>query len=283
MRNHHATSAKVPWKPRASSIGSYMKCLWRAAQDRLLHEGNLPPGLHTPQLDTSHADFGTCCHFLLQDGTRCTFPGDPKDFAPSEEQWVSAASLYGGNREVTYDKAKACAELGARRLPATPTKEPWLSEHFFENEFVSGHLDFLSPCRTVMGDLKTTKRTLTNRRAKTEAQAQMAAYYLLTGAARGFVLYVDSSNAAWSTNVPVNFTTDAMKFYADQVAGFCQFLMTDRLFDVAFPNLDHQNCHGSWCPYRASCYDKYAFQPGQEFNALAARMPTGSIRDSFRK
>jgi len=255
-----------------------MKCLWRACQDRLRHEGTLPDGLWSEQDDTSYADLGTCIHFALQDGTRCQFPGTSAEHAPTAAEFESAATLFAGNLVVTKERIRESATLGAQQLPKTPTGAPWLSEWAFESQFSTGHIDFLSPCRQIVGDLKTTSKPPVNRRVKAEHQAQMAIYHLLTGAPRGFVLYVDSMRASWATVCWVDFLQPDIAFYCEQVKTFCTFLMSDMLPTVAYPNLDHTNCTQCFCPYKGSCYEKQAFPPGREYNAAAAKRPTGTIR-----
>ncbi len=278
MSAHPTVAGTGPWRPRASSVGYYMKCLWRATQDRMRHEGTLPEGLWAPQDDTSYADLGTCIHFTMQDGTRCRFPGPPADHAPTPEEWISASQRFVGNMEVTRERVRESATLGAQQLPKTPTNEPWLSEWYFENEYTTGHIDFLSPCHQIVGDLKTTSQPPVNSRVKPEHQAQMICYHLLTGAPKGFVLYIDSMKAHWATLCWIDFTKPDVAFFVEQVKSFCQFLMSDMLPAVAFPNLDHTNCPKCFCPYKHSCYEKYAFPPGREYSAISARRPVGKIR-----
>lgn len=277
MSAHPTTAGVGPWRPRASSVGYYMKCLWRAAQDKLRHYGQLPEGLFHEQDDTSYADLGTCIHFTLQDGTRCVFPGPPEDHAPTAEEWKSASSHFGGDLEVTRERVRAAATLGAQKLPKAPDGKPWKAEWAYENEWTTGHIDFLSHDGSIVGDLKTTTKPPVNRRIKAEHQAQLAVYHILTGAPKGFVLYVDSMRAAWTTTCWIDFLKPDFQFYCEQVKAFCQFLMSDRLLDVAYPNLDHTNCTGCFCPYTKSCYGRMAFPPGVDYNAVAARMPTGRV------
>ena len=63
---------KKPWKPRASALGGYMRCTWRAVQDRKVYEGELPAPIE--RVSPGNSDLGTCGHFTLQDGMRCLFP-----------------------------------------------------------------------------------------------------------------------------------------------------------------------------------------------------------------
>lgn len=296
-----------PWKPRASSLGYYLKCLWRAANDRKIHEGELPKP--PEQDDTTAADLGSCGHFTLQDGLRCQFPraarlqddpevieacadhfqgnlaatlaafavGDPRCFAPSHKQWLSAACKWGGNLDVTKERVRAMATVAAGKVPRAPDGKPWLAEAAFENEFTSGHVDFLSQDHSMLGDLKTTAKPPLGNWIKPEHLAQLTAYHLMTGCKRAWVLYVDSTHQSWVTLVWVDFTTDGMKFYADQIADFCRLLVSDRLFEVAYPSIgDH--CIHAWCKHRVGCYDQIMPPRGSFVNVTLAHRPTGPIR-----
>lgn len=266
-----------PWKARASSAGYYMKCMWRAAQDRLIHEGRLDPSQKTEQDDTSYADLGTCIHFTLQDGTRSRFPGDPKDFAPTQAEWESASKLFGRDMDLTRRRVRDSAALAATMLPKSPDGMPWRSEDEFENEILTGHTDFLSEDRTILGDLKSTSKPPPNGRIKYEHLVQVVGYHLLVPTTqRAFVLYVDSQRAGWATLIWVNFMTPSMQFFIERVREFCVMVMGDHLLNVAYPNLG-PHCSDSWCGYKRGCHDTYMPGPGAEFNA-ALRRPTGMMR-----
>ncbi len=128
----------------------------------------------------------------------------------------------------------------------------------------------------MLGDLKTTAKPPQGGWLKPAHLLQMTAYHRLTDAERAWVLYLDSMKGQWVNTVWIDFTTDAMKFYADQVEAFCRFLMSDRLFDAAYPNLgDH--CVYSWCRYKADCYSKIMPPPGTLYNLSIARKATGPI------
>ncbi len=271
-------SAMVPWRPRASAVGHYMKCLWRATQDRLIHEGVLDPALSIRDSSTAYASLGTCIHFTLQDGTRCRFPGPPADFAPTPQEWEEAAFLFGDNMEITRERVRASATLAATKLPAAPDGKPWRSEDTLENEFVTGHTDFLSEDGTTIGDLKTTSKPTQSSKIKHEHYVQMACYKLLVpSATKGFVLYVDSKTAAWTDVVWIDFLRPDIAFYVEKVREFCLMLMSPMLLSVAYPNLgDH--CSNSWCGYTASCYKKFMPPPGTHFNAAITRRPVGATR-----
>jgi len=321
-----------PWKPRCSSLGAYSNCLWRAAQDRLVAMGELPPP--PPQESTANASLGTCGHFTLQDGLRCEFPkkwlnvnldefadyldkaeasktfdrnnclpdqlelldladeyfagdlfeahaalakGDPRCYQPTKAEWEDAAKLWNGNLDHTRERVRATASLAAARVPPLPNGETWLAEEEFENDFTSGHTDFRRRDNSVLGDLKTTGKPPKGGWMKPDHLMQVTGYHLLTGAPRAWVLYVDSLRAAWVNVVWIDYTTDAMKFYAEQVEAFCRFLMSDKLLDVCFPNIgDH--CVTSWCKYRHECYSRIMPPPGSLYNLSIARKSSGPIR-----
>ncbi len=327
------STSKKPWKPRASALGFYANCLWRAAQDRAVYEGELPEP--APQAETSAASLGTCIHFTLQDGIRCTFPrkqldvdsagfarylneadamgetidqtewsaadielyalanahfdgdvivahaalaaGDPRCYQPTAAEWEDAAKLWGGNVDHAREQVRSAATLGAATVPPLPSGERWCAEDEFENDYVSGHTDFLRADKKILGDLKTTAKPPQGGWLKPAHLLQMTAYQRLTGAERAWVLYLDSMKGRWTNMVWIDFTTDAMKFYADQVEAFCRFLMSDRLFDAAYPNLgDH--CVYSWCRYKDDCYSKIMPRPGSLYNLSIARKAVGPIQ-----
>lgn len=323
---------KKPWKPRCSSLGSYMSCLLRAANDRMAYEGQreAPP----EQADTSAASLGTCIHFTLQDGLRCKFPakklpidpvnflfrvedleragqplntttltdvelelltladehfegdlsaahaalavGDSRCYQPTKGEWEDAAGLFGGDLARTRESVRGSASLGAGKVPALPGGV-WHAEDELENEYTIGHTDFLRSDRKVLGDLKTTQKPPTGGWMKTYHLPQLTAYHLLTEAERAWVLYLDSIKGRWVNLVWIDFTTDAMKYYADQVRSFCEFLMSDKLIDVCFPNIgDH--CKNSFCRYKAECFSKIMPPPGSLYNLSLSRKQVGPIR-----
>lgn len=271
-------SLAKPWKPRASSAGYYMKCLWRACCDRMIDEGKMPASIKAVQEDTYYADLGTCIHFELQDGIRCLFPGPSKDHAPTEAEWISASWHFGNDMARTRAQVRASAQVAASALPPSPDRQPWFSEDELENELVTGHTDFLSQDETMIGDLKTTAKPPVNGRAKYEHLVQMVCYKLLVPTAqRGFILYVDSQRAAWTTLVWIDFNTPGMLFFTEKVAEFLAFLCTDMLPIVAFPNLgDH--CSSTWCGYNGGCHNMIVPPRGIDYNVAIARRPTGPMK-----
>jgi hypothetical protein len=299
-----------PWKPRASQLGAYNDCLWRAVYDRLVYEGNLPPGVSPVVRETGAADFGTCCHYLLQASPRtdgkapCRFAaytpsqdeiaeaaqhfggdlalaqqaflaGDHRAHAPTAAQWLSAAKQYNGDMETCQVKAREVASLALAYLPPPPTGA-WICEQPFDGEYLSGHMDFLSEDWTHGCDLKTTSMAPEHSRVKTSHLYQMAGYHLLTGRRLQHcpLLYVDSRNAAWVDLIPCSFTSPDMQFFCDQVEEFCRFLMSDRLMEVAWPRLG-KHCYQTWCPWEPHCAQKFIPPRGRHFDAIRRQTPSG--------
>ncbi len=314
---------KKPWKPRSSSIGYYLRCDHRAVQDRLYHEGKLPPHVIRDDSDASpNAALGNCAHFTLQDGLRCHFSprdweafdverlmeapdldreekefieyadvffggdldatlaaykaGDPKIFQPLPSEWKDASQLFGNSIEATRERVRATATLAATHVPKAPDGKPWLCETLLENEYVTGHTDFLSQDFSQVGDLKTTARPVTHGWIKYEHLGQLTAYHLLTGCKLSWVLYVDSMRAAWATMVWVDWTKPGMQEYARHVKKYCISLMSDRIFDTALPRLG-SHCSDTWCQYRKSCYQQMMPPAGIYHDTVTAKRPTGGL------
>jgi hypothetical protein len=203
--------------------------------------------------------------------------GDPRCYQPAKAEWEDAAKLWNGNLDHTREQVRAAASLAAARLPPLPKGEVWLAEEEFENEYTVGHTDFRRRDNSVLGDLKTTGKPPQGGWIKPAHLMQLTGYHLLTGAPRAWCLYVDSMKSRWVNVVWIDFTTDAMKFYAEQVESFCRFLMSDKLFDAAYPNLG-EHCVYSWCKYRSECYSRIMPPPGSLYNLSIARKATGPIR-----
>ncbi len=318
-----------PWKPRASSIGNYLRCEWRALQDRLIDDGTIPapmrlPESHREKRESPNAALGNCEHFTLQDGIRCEFgprdttyldfdkmevapfeqlsreekefveycqaffdgdmdateesykKGESRIYQPLPSEWTHASELFGNNVDLTKEKARAVATLGASKMPLSPDGKPWLSETHLENDILTGHTDFLSQDYSVVGDLKTTAKPMTHAWIKYEHLAQIVAYHLLTGCKKAWVLYLDSLRASWSVLVWVDFTTPGLQRYAEQISDYCRLLMSDKIFEVAVPRLG-SHCSETWCPYGKTCYQEMMPKPGIFYNALEAKRATGQL------
>jgi hypothetical protein len=265
----------IQWRPRASAVGHYLTCLWRAAATRDVDLGNLPD---TGDESSAYADLGTCAHFILQDGLRClypypdgTMPTTPAEEAeaaglhePDGHTWQRASALWDGDMATTRVKARACAELAARVIPQPPGGARYICEQGWENSFLTGHTDFVCSDLSYGGDLKTTSRKPEGRRIKPTHLAQLACYHNLTKIPRWFILYVDSQHAAWSTLIWVDFSKPDMAFYAEQIHDFTVRLAQGAFLDQAVPVLgDH--CHDTWCPHTAQCADRFMPGPGQHY------------------
>lgn len=266
-----------PWKPRASALGGYAACLYRAACDRAHHEerGGWRP---QKQEDTSHADLGTCCHFYVQDGIRATFPGPASQFQPAKEEWESAAKLFGGDLERTQDAARRAATVAATLLPKLKPGETWLAEEEWDNGDCTGHTDLRTNTGRLLVDLKFTSKPPPHNRVKPAHKPQMGAYTFLPEREpeQILVIYVDKMKAAWGCAVPIITSDPTWQWYTQQMRDFCTWLRSEALFTAAVPNVGDQ-CSDLWCPYTSYCSKMVAQRPGQWFDALKARTPTGPI------
>jgi hypothetical protein len=259
------------WPPRASKMGGYLSCDMRAAFDRAIYTGEMPYfGDHT---SSPYADLGTCIHFELQDGLRCVWPtADAKNHKYTPEQFASAATLFGGNHERTLQAIRHTAAYSAVRLPKAPDGKPWRAEVKTKSRYFTGTIDFLSQCNTEVGDLKTTSKRPAGDKVKYAHLIQMVVYHINTGAARGWVFYVDSKSGSWSVNIPIDFTTPEMQELADQIRAYALYIKSKRLYNTAVPRMgDH--CSDNFCPYRVQCRDRYQPPAGTSHDAsvLTAR------------
>lgn len=253
-----------PWKPRASQVGGYMHCEMRAAYDRAIYEGLLPepPTVTEAKKSSPYADFGTVTHFVLQDGLRCKFPGHAVDHQPEPEQITVASELFSGNVQAMQQRAREVATLASSKLPKTPDGMPWLAESSWENEWCTGHIDFLSQDHSTIVDLKTTSKPPAHQRIKPEHLHQMLCYQKMTGAHRGGILYVDSRAAEWVLYCEIDFTTPAMRELADHTEQYCRWLMSDEFWGRVIPRLG-AHCSDGWCPYLAECKNKFLPAPAK--------------------
>jgi len=255
---------KKPWWPRASSSGYYWGCSMRAAYDRARHEGVVD--LEVPDTAKPNAALGTVIHFILQDGMRAKFPGPSKDYAPTPEEYESAASLFGGDRARMIQSATASARLALAHVPALPAGVHWLAEPEVKAENCpKGHIDLISSDGLIICDLKTTR--LKPSRIKRAALIQLASYCLATGARQVRAIYVDSLTAAWCVPIDVDFATEEEPaFVLELLPKLVQYWTGDTLYDTAYPQMLGDACGDDFCPYTGVCRDKFLKKADSQFN-----------------
>ncbi len=231
-------------------------------------------------LTDEEKQFGEYCDAFFDGDIDATIDaykrGDPKIYQPLPSEWTDASRLFGHDIEITREKVRATATLAGAKVPRTPDDKPWLCETSLENEYLTGHTDFLSQDFTIVGDLKTTSKPVDRGRIKTEHMAQLASYHLLTGCQKSWILYVDSMRAAWSTLIWVDWTKAGPKRYAQHVKNFCEFLMSDLIYDLAFPRLG-KHCGDGWCPFQSTCYNDIVPPPGTLYEVAKAKRATGQL------
>ncbi len=266
------------WKPRASQIGHYMSCSYRAAFDRAYHEQLLdlsPEDLaqvEEAKKSSPYADLGTCIHFHLQDGIRAKFP--PGDHAPTVEQRLNASTLFKGNLETLDTVVRNAAIMASKHLPALDQGVGWLAEAEVKTKVFTGHIDLLSEDYKWLVDLKTTSKPPVGR-LKPAHFAQTLTYHYAVEEGLGIivpwirVLYVDSvGGGSWAVPVDVEVTNEVREF-REKVIGFAAMLRTATLWKVAVPSIGGA-CE-EWCPYTHVCRDKYLPAGGKMVAALPAK------------
>lgn len=243
------------WRPRASSSGYYWACSQRAAFDRGISEGVVEPGIKDEDTAKPHAALGTVIHFRLQSGVRAVFPGPEKDFAPTEEEYAAAATLFGGDRDRLMEAVDASARAALVHLPKLPPGVHWLAELAVDAgpSVPPGHIDFLASDHSIGVDLKTTSRKVT--RMKRAALIQTAAYALAAECNWWRVLYVDSLTASWATPIDIDFTKDEHRLMLEQLPKLVDYWRGDTLYDTAFPGPLDDTCGDNFCPYTRVCRD----------------------------
>lgn len=250
----------MAWMPRASSLGFYWACSYRAALDRVLHDS---PELATPELQaikvaqqapkpSPYADFGTLVHWELQTGAGCVF--DDGATAPTTEQLACASTLFNGDEAATRLAVRTCAQKAFTALPASPAGEPWRAEVVVKSKAFTGHIDFLSRDSSVIVDLKTRAKPVLGGRPDFKHGVQLAAYASLTGAKTGVLLYV-GMKADWVWPYTIDFTSPEWADVVEHVDQFTKYLISPALYETARPQIG-QHCTDSWCPYVSVCRDK---------------------------
>jgi hypothetical protein len=250
------------WRPRASAIGYYASCNYRAAFDRALAEGAADAEVagavaEKEATPSPYADLGTCIHFTLQDGLRCVWgTGTSADHAPTDAQWENAKTLFDPAFDIKAHALKV-ATFAAKHLPAPGDGKPWISEVGFEIKDVQGHIDFLSQDGLDLWDLKTTSRKPEHNRIKAPHLAQLITYQILAKTPkRGGILYVDSMRAEWAVACPVDFENPYMVEYIEHVRSLLKYLRSPKLYQNAVPQIG-ATCSDDFCPFVGLCKNRY--------------------------
>lgn len=243
------------WRPRASSSGYYWSCSQRAAFDRGIAEGLVEQGIRDDDGPKPYAALGTIIHFRLQSGVRAVFPGPEKDFAPTEEEYAAAVTLFGGDRARLDEAATASARLALGAMPKLPPGVHWFAELAVDAgpSVPPGHIDFLSSDGAIGVDLKTSSRRPT--RLKRAALIQTGAYALAAKCNWWRILYVDSMTASWVEPIDVDFTKDEPAVILQQLPKLVDYWRGDTLYDTAYPGPLDDSCGDNFCPYTRVCRD----------------------------
>jgi len=269
------------WKPRASGMGSYLACNYRAAFDRAIHEGlftlekEAKAEIAGKKVSSPYAAFGTWAHFYLQDALRCEFDGGREKHLPTDEDKQGAAALHGGDLAATESAVRHVATNAAKHMPLPRDGRPWRAETACSARYLQGHLDFLSQDFLDIVDLKTASRKPPGDRPKPEHIAQVCGAYPAlvheqfgVWPERAHILYV-GSDGLWAMLVTIDLQTEERKQYIQQTIDYCNFLRSKTFMGIAMPNLG-SHCSDMWCPYTSLCKNKLMPAPSEVFEHGAA-------------
>ncbi len=257
----------MSWSPRASSLGYYIACDYRAALDKLVASGQMPA---VPYVPAPYADLGTMIHYTLQQAMGCVFPNGHQG-PPGPDTLINAATLFKDLNACAVAIAAATA-LAQANMPKKPGV--WFAERAFKARKLQGHADFISADGEDLVDLKTTSRKPDHCRMKSEHFIQMCAYkYLCPTLRRGHVLYVDSLKAQWAMCIEIDFETEHMKEFMVQLEQQLKYLTSKRLDQNCFPHLG-AHCSSGFCPYIGMCKDKLIPEAGIPVEHVTMRPTT---------
>ncbi len=255
------------WRPRASSSGYFWACSQRVSFERGISEGLYPQELRGDDPVKPYAALGTVIHYFLQDGMRAKFPGPSKDYAPMEDEYIQAASLFGGDIAAMKVSATASARLALAQVPKLPEGVHWLAEPTVDggDYCPPGHIDLIASDNSIICDLKTTSRKVT--RLKRAALIQLGSYCLATGARKARAIYVDSMTASWCVPIDVDFNEDLeASIILEQIPKLVAYWRGDTLHDTAYPMILGDACGDDFCPYVGACRDKLLPKAASQFN-----------------
>lgn len=241
------------WVPRASSLGGYTLCEFRAYLDRMVSIGEIPAPGAAATKSSPYADLGTLIHARMQSDMGCVLPSN---FAiPDQVVFENAATLFAGDMGRLTNAVHKAARVGASAMPPSPDGQPWLAETAWrQGNQLTGHIDFLSQDFTHIVDLKTTSRKPDHNRMKPEHLVQLVAYKILVPAATtGHILYLDSVRQSWSMLVSVDFTKPQVAQYIDAITAWTARLRKIKAQTV-IPHMG-AHCASTFCPHSAICRD----------------------------
>jgi hypothetical protein len=215
--------------------------------------------------------------------------GNPKAYAPPAADWAKALGragpdvpvneqgLFKGDEQRQKQAIAAASQMLANRLPRARDGKPWQAEVAVEADWITGHIDLLSHDDVEIGDIKTTaKPPEMGGYLKPGYLVQVIVYGRLKRSRRAFIEYVDSLQGRWSCRVDVDLTVPERQAFGDQLEAFCRFIMSDQLWQVAYPNIG-AHCRDTWCPYQKSCAKKLFPAPGIFYDVTKAMRPSGVV------
>lgn len=259
------------WRARASQIGYYVSCSYRAAFDRALQSGEivLPPeaqaAIDAAKVSSPNADLGTVIHFLTQVKLGVVFPGKTEEHCYTPEQLANAAALFDGNVERCMAQAKKAADRLVESIGTAPSGT-WHAEHIVSRPWITGHIDLVDFKGGVLRDIKTTSKPPYYTHIPPTHLAQVLAYVEAL-AEEGVEIrhvsidYIDAQASQWWLPCPINPTCEEMLEYRGMVKAYAKKLQKKTYMTDAVPNLGDP-CE-KWCPYVSLCRDRYSIKKGE--------------------
>ncbi len=259
------------WTPRGSAIGYYFQCQARAAFDRLMTESpeifsaEDLAAVEAKKSSSGYADLGTVIHHAAQSKLGAEFPEG--EHAPKPEQHLNAASIFKGNADASKMAITKASDALAKIIGPDPGNGRWMAEVKVRRPWITGHIDLLSSCGTVLLDIKTTSKPPYYTHVPPSHVLQVLAYTqalqeLDVHVKQIRIVYIASQSVDWFMDCPFDPNTDAMlRMRADLVA-FGKRLKTRKFLDEALPNIGDA-CE-QWCPYTSMCRDKYCVAKGDK-------------------
>lgn len=259
------------WTPRGSAIGYYYGCQMRAAYDRLMVEN---PEIFSDEdhaaitgkkISSGYADLGTVIHYAAQTKLKAEFPAG--SHAPTVEQAINAASIFKGNTAASEMAITKASDALAKVIGPDPGGKNWMAEVKVKRPWITGHIDLLSSCGTVLLDIKTTSKPPYYSHVPPSHVLQVLAYTqaleeLDVHVRQVRIVYIASQSVDWYMDCPFDPNTAAMLQMRSDLVAFGKRLKSAKFLSEALPNIGDA-CE-QWCPYTSMCRDKYCVAKGDK-------------------
>jgi hypothetical protein len=241
------------WRPRASSIGYYYLCQWRAAADRAIAEGYAEQEIHEAHTENKerispYADLGTIAHWLAQTALAAQFPGLPEQHKYTSGHVKVAASLFGGQESKALTAAAAAAGRAVRSInDRIGTGRTWLAEVPLEDQWGTGHCDLMDD--EYVCDFKFASRAPSG--PKFVHILQLLRYHIFTGRPKGALIYADMLKDTWGSLYLFDFTEPRVQDLCLEMRAFLNVISDPELLARIARPTPGDAC--DFCPYSKIC------------------------------